>query len=355
MRTVTVEQDLFDHNDWGNAKILALCDGLTDEQLDRPREMGFGSLRNTLFHLLEAERIWLERWLGQPWRPLEVDAAGMPLAKLTEALGEVAAARNELLAREAASGFARTVDFQDSRQTAWSFQIGDLLNHVSNHGIHHRAQALNFLRGFERSIAAGVDYLFWKMAQPSCELPSESLEPLRAYGLEAATRPGATPEFDKNRITRYFQYNDWAMSQVLEAARPLDDSRLDQPFEMGMASLRKSIQHMLDAERWWLANWAVDNSPFPRDEAPRSLPAMNEQFAQVSGQRNAFVDALDGDDATRVVHVTAGGPKTCFRVTESLLQLCSHGTHHRAQCLNMLRQLGVKPPAIDLIVWLRAG
>lgn len=48
---------LFADNDWANARILKLADGLNDKQLDLQREMGFGSLRATLFHIWAAEHL----------------------------------------------------------------------------------------------------------------------------------------------------------------------------------------------------------------------------------------------------------------------------------------------------------
>ena len=56
--------DLYLFNSWANARVLALCEGLPDSQLDEPRELGFGSLRNTVFHILTTEEIWFERWTG---------------------------------------------------------------------------------------------------------------------------------------------------------------------------------------------------------------------------------------------------------------------------------------------------
>jgi len=41
------------------------------------------------------------------------------------------------------------------------------------------------------------------------------------------------------------------------------------------------------------------------------------------------------------------------RIEESLLQLCCHGSHHRAQLVNMLRHSGLKIPAVDVVDWWR--
>ncbi|MCA9100194.1 MAG: DinB family protein [Planctomycetales bacterium] len=353
MQHVSILQDLFDHGDWANAKVFQLASDLPDDSLDEPREMGFGSLRNTLFHIVEAEAIWLERWQGKPWRPLRVDAAGAGVAEIRALASTTAAERNALLAAESADGVARRVTFQDSQQREWAFALGDLMHHVANHGIHHRAQALSYLKSFDRTVPAGLDYLFWKLARPSCDIPPESLPPLRAFGLEVATEPGLAPAFDKSRVERYFAYSDWAMNRVFTAAADVAPAELDRDFAIGMGTLRRNLQHLVNAERWWLANWQSDRSDFPRDEEQRSLPAIAEQHAEVARQRSAFVAQLTAADADRVVCVTAGGPDTKFRVTESLLQLCCHGTHHRCQCLNMLRQSNVAPPQLDIIFWLR--
>ncbi len=75
MQAVSIYKDLFDYNDWANAKIDALCEGLAEDVLDAPRDMGFGSLRNTVFHIVEAEKIWLWTPAARPpARPLHLHA-----------------------------------------------------------------------------------------------------------------------------------------------------------------------------------------------------------------------------------------------------------------------------------------
>jgi uncharacterized damage-inducible protein DinB len=79
MLFVSIVEDLYRFNSWANQRILSLCHGLTNEQIDEPKGMGFGSLRNTVFHILAAEEIWFERWNGEPWRPFETESRGLPL------------------------------------------------------------------------------------------------------------------------------------------------------------------------------------------------------------------------------------------------------------------------------------
>src|SRR2546426_3869969 len=56
---------LFSYNTWANRRILAAARLLTAEALQRDLGTSYGSVQGTLVHLLWAEWIWLERWLGR--------------------------------------------------------------------------------------------------------------------------------------------------------------------------------------------------------------------------------------------------------------------------------------------------
>lgn len=347
--------ELYDYDDWANGRLLRMCAGLSDQQLDQPRELGFGSLRATLFHILQAERLWLDRWQGRPWAPLATDPQGISLDELERAMQLVAAERNELLDREEPTDFTRVVQYADTRGNRYAHHLDDLLLHVANHGIHHRAQALHYLKHCGRTVVGGLDYLFYKLACPDVRHEPASDDMLRAYGLEVATAAGSEVRADLPRLRRLFGYGDWAFHKVLDAAAALDDAALDHPFEMGKGSLRRNLLHIHDAELWWLRNWTQGPTLFAGLPESTRLPELAERWAAVSADRDRFLADLDAQAASRVVQVQvqAAGPPLRFRVVESLLQLCGHGTHHRAQVVNQLRHSGVKLGSIDYIIWVR--
>jgi len=80
---------LYAYSEWANEKIIQMCDGLTDAQLDQPKEMGFGTLRKTLFHILTADVVWMERWESAPWREFPTDPDGKSIAEIAAALRDV--------------------------------------------------------------------------------------------------------------------------------------------------------------------------------------------------------------------------------------------------------------------------
>lgn len=56
---------LFEHNNWANSRIIEVCSGLTDEQLDaEPRSVTKGTIRRTLKHLVDSQQGYLRTLTG---------------------------------------------------------------------------------------------------------------------------------------------------------------------------------------------------------------------------------------------------------------------------------------------------
>ena len=353
MQTTTILEDLYRYNDWANDRIFALCRSLTDSQLDEPREMGFGSLRNTLFHILAAEEIWFERWNGDPWRAFQTHADSLPIKDISARLHLVSDRRKALLDREHADGWRRIVQFKDGQGREFSVALRDLALHVANHGIHHRAQALSFLKSFGQTVPGGLDYLFYRFARPFVKQDSATVDALRQWGLEIESGDGDEVSWDASFVEEYFAYGDWANDRVLSLATNLDDAALDRSFNIGMDTIRKTALHIADAERWWVRNWTVGPSQYDRAPESTTLVQLREDWRQMIEQRHSYISRLDAQAAQRVITAMTPGPTIRMPLIESLVQICGHGTHHRAQMINMLRHTGVTVPPVDLGLWVR--
>jgi uncharacterized damage-inducible protein DinB len=93
MKLDTTLVELFKHNLWANQRLLQVCQACSDAQLDADAVGTYGSIRNTLVHLLAAEERYATLLGGpKPERPLR-ESEGFPDF-------------NELLARAQASGEA---------------------------------------------------------------------------------------------------------------------------------------------------------------------------------------------------------------------------------------------------------
>ena len=351
--TISIIEDLYRYNDWANGRVLSLCHDLSHAQLDTPREIGFGSLRNTLFHILTAEQIWLERWQIVPWRPFPTDSQGLGLNDIEAQLKQIAQARQQMINAERRNRWQRVVTYQDSRRNEYSNPLDVLLLNVVNHSTYHRAQALNLLKGFGKTVPIGLDYILYKLARPTVEQSADSIVAFRKIGLEVGTSPGWLVHWNRELVQRYFAYHDWSNEQILSALDGTDEAVLDRAFDIGHGSLRKTLMHALDAEQLWLSYWNEESARPPRS-AGMSVQQLREAFQKVASIRNPFVAGLDETSSQRVLTASPGGIPLKTRVIESLIQICTHGTHHRAQLVNMLRHSGRTVPAVDLVDWWRS-
>lgn len=336
MSRIDTLKELFLFNDWGRDRLMAAARPLTDGALDRPFEMGPGSLRKTLHHLAIVEEIWLRRWLGEVPSYDEMPAL-YPLDDLTAAWRDTAARRNALIDRLDEAGLSRSVSFTTRAGDAYTLTLGELMLHVVLHGVHHRAQITNMLRHVGAELPKyGADYIFMR------------------FEMSMATPPAPPPMLDLHTIRRCFAHADWCNAAALKACGTLADSQLDRKFDMGMGSLRATMAHILDAENWWHGNWTVGPEHLFPDSKGMSLADVATQYPLAATRRNDFISTLMDTDLTRTVRaMPRPGVIREFPLGVTLLQVATHGNHHRAQALNMLRHCGAELPRLDFIIMLR--
>ena len=77
--TVRDLERLFDYGYWANRKLFTVVSQLPPGQFTEPVAGSYGSIRNTLVHMLAAERIWLAR-CGGPARAVGRWSGGPPPA-----------------------------------------------------------------------------------------------------------------------------------------------------------------------------------------------------------------------------------------------------------------------------------
>lgn len=352
IETVSQIEDLYRYNDWGNARVFQLCKGLTNAQLDETREMGFSSLRNTLFHILTAEQIWLERWQLVPWRSFPTDSQGMAIEEIEALLRQVSQSRLQMIRAEEDSQWQRIVKYKDSRGHEYANPLDVLLLHVANHSTYHRAQALAYLKSFGRSVPVGIDYSMYKLARPTVEQDPDSAEKFRQFGLQVATAPGWNVHWDGQLMQRYFEYGHWATLQILDTLEDAAQADLDRDFGFGHSTLRKTLVHMLDVEAWWASIFAGKPDDW-HAAGSLELSELRPRFQALYSARREQVSRMNDASAQEILVARPAGVPMKMRVVEALVQLCCHGTHHRAQLVNMARHIQRPVPASDLVAWWR--
>lgn len=149
-------------------------------------------------------------------------------------------------------------------------------------------------------------------------------------------------------IDTMLTYSDWANGQVLSAAAGLNDAKLDQPFDMGPGSLRRTLLHIYNGEHVWLQRWqGRTESPWPSEDERVSVTDLTGRFRRTWAARSDFLrTVVEAGLAETVVYRDSKGSLFTATLRDMIVQMCTHSTHHRAQAVNMLRRLG--GPALEL-------
>lgn len=345
MSRVSFLREMLAYGDWAWGRLADRAFALSDAQLDAPFEMGEGSLRKTIRHIYGAARNWMVRIGGTADAPRSgrEDVPGLPFAAELTGIDEMGASwravsdrYRALLGESGDQGLDRVISFQSLDGKPYRTPLFEILLHVFNHAQHHRAQALNMLRRLgAEPILPGLDYIFFRN-----EMLLDNRPP---------------PELDVASLRAYTRYCDWAAGTLHTVARGLSDAQLDQPFEIGCGTLRATLLHIRFAEQWWLENWTLGpDKPFPELDQTTSIATLEALYRQTASARDAILASMTAEGLVReVVGRPRPGVERRFPIGVTMLQLCGHGVHHRAQALNMLRHVGAAVPGLDYITYWR--
>lgn len=146
------------------------------------------------------------------------------------------------------------------------------------------------------------------------------------------------------------KHDRWGTHQILDACAALADEQFHQRFPMGPGSLHDTIVHIIGAMRVWTdVLHQRDIRPRP-EQGPRQTPASLKALLDESAEELARIAMARPVDET--VSRTREGKTYTFTRGCVITHVTTHGMHHRAQCLNMLRQLGVSPlPKSSVTEW----
>ncbi|HXQ26583.1 MAG TPA: DinB family protein [Candidatus Acidoferrales bacterium] len=137
---------LYQYNSWANHRTLDSCASLTPEQFTRNLGSSFGSVRDTLVHILGAEWIWLERWHGRVPTGLPVAADSPDFESVRRRWTEVERDLTDYIASLTPEDLHRAVQLKTLAGVPHSQPLWPCLQHLANHSTYHRGQIATLLR-----------------------------------------------------------------------------------------------------------------------------------------------------------------------------------------------------------------
>jgi uncharacterized damage-inducible protein DinB len=135
--------ELIHYNNWANAQLLAACQELTAEQRAASAPGAYGSIIDTLVHIIGAEADYVGRLTGDQLQPSFMTGGKATLADLANFAGQVAPA---LL--DAVQSVPPThIVHEEEDGNFIDYQARALFIQVINHGVEHRTNITTILSG----------------------------------------------------------------------------------------------------------------------------------------------------------------------------------------------------------------
>lgn len=158
-------------------------------------------------------------------------------------------------------------------------------------------------------------------------------------------------------IDRMLGHDAWATRLLLERCRDLTPAQYTRKFPMGPGTVHDAMLHVVAAMGRWAdrigdrplrpsledegRTWTPDEISAKLDEFAADLAAVAEQVTRENRVNEMMEVRIRGYE--KPFHFTRG---------TAIMHVTTHGVHHRAQVLNMLRHLGLEDlPDVDAVEW----
>ena len=161
----------------------------------------------------------------------------------------------------------------------------------------------------------------------------------------------------KELLKQYAAYNIWATQRIMDIILALSEKKQIAEVPSSFNSLYKTILHMLDAESiWWQRMKMEERINVPSENFKGTIPELVNILSKQSKQWEEWVNNTPESSFDHVFHYY-NKKKEHFKmpIYQMLQHVFNHGTYHRGQLINMLRQLGVENvPQTDFSFWVQS-
>lgn len=147
------------------------------------------------------------------------------------------------------------------------------------------------------------------------------------------------------------RYNRWANERLYNACSGLSDQQRREDRAAFFASIHGTLNHILLGDRIWLKRFAGGTAPSTGLDA-----ILYQEFTELQAAREvedlaieAMVAGLEpGFEQRRIRYKNNQGLWYEDPLDLLLLHFFNHQTHHRGQVHDLICQIGVTPPVLDL-------
>ncbi len=146
-----------------------------------------------------------------------------------------------------------------------------------------------------------------------------------------------------------FAFHYWARDRQFEVCAGLREEHFNRNLGGSYPSLRETLFHLYLAEWAWLEFWRGKRlTDVPEAKDFSTVESIQSALGKVEADAKGLLGNLTEEKLTsEFSHPDIEGEFESCPFWKSLYHFLNHQSYHRGQVTDKLRQLGVKPPAID--------
>jgi uncharacterized damage-inducible protein DinB len=155
-------------------------------------------------------------------------------------------------------------------------------------------------------------------------------------------------------LQEHLRYTAWASQRLVRAVEHLPAEHLTRDFQTSDRSIMGTLVHVFAADRVWLSRVKqeaaapfLSDSDFNLHVLQIDWPLMHEKWHEWAK------DLTDSSVGEGIAYRNLEGKSFVHSLSQIVLHVVNHATHHRGQVSGFLRALGHTPPAVDLIHYYR--
>ena len=163
-------------------------------------------------------------------------------------------------------------------------------------------------------------------------------------------------KLSKDDAARLWTFHHWAQDKAFDALTAVSAAELDRKWGGSFGTGRGMLEHIVGADHIWIERLHGNSlKKRPDYAASNGGKEFRDEWQKVRARERAYIDALTPAQLAKDLSYTnLKGEAFTWPLSDVLFHIANHGTYHRGQITQLLRDLGKDAPATDYTVFLTA-
>ena len=144
---------IFEYDKWADLKLFEVIGELTEDQYKKDLNSSFGGIQGTFVHILSANKVWLNRWMGKEPEPLSSE--NFPDIKVLKKQWDTYQCDvGNFIQSLSDEKLNAPLQYMDFKGKTYDQPLYQQIQHKVNHSSYHRGQLVMMLRQLKMPVVS---------------------------------------------------------------------------------------------------------------------------------------------------------------------------------------------------------